>query len=70
MKFRKIKKQAKRFLEGKPPKGIGFHMETRYPRSDGTCVIFELIPNSKKFDQAVTDYIGYNSHWDSPYILK
>ena len=69
MKYRKIKKQAKRFLEGKNPKGIGFHREVRYPRTDGTCIITELIPNGRKFRNAVTSYIGVPCHWDSPYII-
>lgn len=69
MKYRKIKKQAKRFLEGKTPKGIGFHQEVRYPRTDGTCIITELIPNGRKFRNAVTSYIGVPCHWDSPYII-
>ena len=69
MKMRQYKKQAKRFLQGKTPKGIRFHQEVRYPRTDGTCIITELIPNARRFRQMVTYYIGVPCHWDSPYIV-
>ena len=69
MTKRQVKKQAKRFLEGRGTNGVHFVFKYRYPRSDGSVVISERVPTSRKFDEAVTNYIGVVSHWDSPYIV-
>lgn len=69
MTRRQVKKQAKRFLEGRGTSGVYFVFKYRYPRSDGSVVISERVPTSRKFDEAVANYIGVVSHLDSPYIL-
>lgn len=69
MTRRQAKKQARRFLEGRGTSGVHFVFKYCYPRSDGSVVISERVPASRKFDEAVKNYIGVVSHWDSPYIL-
>lgn len=69
MTIRQVKKQARRFLEGRGTSGVHFVFRYRYPRNDGSVVISERIPTSNKFHKAVCSYIGTVSHWDSPYII-
>ena len=67
MNRRKIKKQAKRFLEGKRPCGVHFVEEVD---SEECCSVYKRVPTSQKFHRAVIGYIGVVCHWDSPYITE
>lgn len=70
MKKRQVKKQAKNFLAGRKVTGVKFDLEERYPRTDGTVLITELVPASRKLVKAIYKAMGgVPCHWDSPFIV-
>ena len=71
MTARQIKKQAKNFLNGKKAHGVAFVENVRYPRTDGTVAVTEMIPVSVRFERAVYSLLGgIPCHWDSPWIVE
>ena len=73
MTKRQIKKQAKRFLDGKKI-NARFLIEDRCPSTDGTLVITERFPASLRLRKEIirqANLRGWDGcHWDSPFIVS